>query len=234
MDGIGTDYGVFRGQGEAMFATTDGALDLLVQAGVPTGINCVLGQRNYDRLPALFAYARDKGLNEIEFLRFKPAGRARDKAVYAREKMRFEQNIDLAPRLAELSSEMNVTAKIDCSFVPMFCYHRPPPEALTAMATYGCEAGNVLLGIRSNGAVAGCSFLESDGLTVFDLTGNLRERPLFNQLTSWIERAPAPCSTCDYLSICRGGCRAITLAEGGGLDGVDPDCPFVVEWKQNG
>jgi radical SAM protein with 4Fe4S-binding SPASM domain len=148
--------------------------------------------------------------------------------------MTFEQNIALAPRLAELSNRMKVTAKIDCSFVPMFCYHRPPPEALTAMATYGCEAGNVLLGIRSNGAVAGCSFLESGGLSVFDLTGNLRKRPRFSELTTWTERAPAPCRACDYLAICRGGCRAIALAECGRLDAVDPDCPFVVEWRRNG
>jgi radical SAM protein with 4Fe4S-binding SPASM domain len=232
MDGIDEGYGVFRGQGREMFAIADRALGRLVKAGVPTGINCVLGRRNFDTLPDLFAYARDKGLNEIEFLRFKPAGRAG--STYDREKMTFEQNIALTPQLAELSNRMDITAKIDCSFVPMFCYHRPPPDALTALATYGCEAGNVLLGIRSNGAVAGCSFLESSGLSVFDLEGNLRKRPLFSELILWTEQAPAPCNTCDYLIICRGGCRAIALAACGRMDAVDPDCPLVVEWKQKG
>jgi radical SAM protein with 4Fe4S-binding SPASM domain len=227
VDGIGKNYGVFRGQD--MFTTADRALDLLVRAGVPTGINCVLGRRNYHELPALFDYAGQKGLNEIELLRFKPAGRAMK--TYRREKMTFEQNIELAPRLADLSTETGVTAKIDCSFVPMFCYHRPPPEALTAMATYGCEAGNVLLGIKSNGLVAGCSFLASMGLSVFDFKGNFRDQQYFSDLTNWLNKAPRPCRTCDYLTICKGGCRAVALAESGTLNALDPECPFVVEWK---
>lgn len=228
MDGVGKDYGIFRGQD--MFEAADRAAGHLVDAGVSTGINCVLGKRNYEKLEPLFSYAGQKGLNEIEILRFKPAGRAR--AAYFREACTHEQNRELIPKLATLSKVHGVQAKIDCSFVPMLCWHNPPVEALTRLSTYGCEAGNVLLGIRSNGAVAGCSFLEDSGMSVFDYKTGYFRNPVLQGLITWTQRAPEPCRSCTFLSICRGGCRAVSLAVTGHADAPDPDCPRVVEWRQ--
>ncbi|THB80730.1 MAG: SPASM domain-containing protein [Desulfobacteraceae bacterium] len=227
MDGVGEDYEVFRGN--PMFDLVDQAISSLVDAAVPTGINCVLGKRNFDGLEALFAYAGNKGLNEIEILRFKPAGRAANR--YMDESTTFEQNIQLIPHLAGLSEKTGVTAKIDCSFVPMLCYHNPPKEALHSMATYGCEAGNVLLGVRSNGEVAGCSFLSGSGLSVFDFDKGFSRNPDLERMTGWAENAPAPCKNCDYLEICKGGCRAVSLAMTGDLWSPDPDCPKIVELR---
>ena len=97
------------------------------------------------------------------------------------------------------------------------------------MATYGCEAGNVLLGIKSNGKVSGCSFLESEGLTVFDLPAKFsnsfqRERTVANNIAE-------PCKSCDYLDICKGGCHGISLHISGVYEDPDPYCPFVEEYN---
>jgi radical SAM protein with 4Fe4S-binding SPASM domain len=128
--------------------------------------------------------------------------------------------------LAKLSAAYEVIAKIDCSFVPMLCYHNPPRELLESMATYGCEAGNVLWGMRSDGSVSGCSFLKSSGLSIFNLDAG---RNNFEKFTSWIQRAPEPCRSCEYLDICKGGCHAVSEIVTGDFDNPDPDCPFVVE-----
>ena len=228
MDGVGDRYAVFRGRD--MFETADRALSFLVEAGVPAGINCVLGRRNFSGLEDLFCYAEKKGVNEIEFLRFKPAGRAVHS--YAREATDLRQNIALVPELSRLSERHGISAKIDCSFVPMLCYHRPPMEALTGLSTYGCEAGNVLLGVRADGAVAGCSFLQASGMSVFDFATGFERNERLERLTTWIDRAPEPCRSCDYVQICKGGCRAVALAVEGHLDSPDPDCPWVVQWKK--
>ncbi len=230
IDGIETDHNVFR---KKLFQNAAQALDDLIRAGVPTGINCVVGKSNFADLDKLFRYAKSKKINEIEFLRIKPAGRG--KTLYFQERTNYEQNIALIPRLAELSEKYKVLAKIDCSFVPMFCYHNPPVDLLNAMATYGCEAGNVLLGIRSNGSVSGCSFLESSGDSVFDLPSIVKAKTgALVRFKNWTLQAPEPCRSCDYLDICKGGCHSVSAFVSGNLDDPDPDCPFVVEYHQRG
>jgi radical SAM protein with 4Fe4S-binding SPASM domain len=228
LDGVGDNYGVFRNKN--MFDTADIALGFLIEAGVPTGINCVIGRNNFDGIAELFEYAAAKLLNEIEFLRFKPSGRGMEK--YTNERTTHEQNISLTPMLAGLSAQYGITAKIDCSFIPMLCCHNPPVEMLEAMATYGCEAGNVLLGIRSNGAVSGCSFLKSSGLSVFNLHSDLNHEGHFEKISSWVQNSPQPCRSCRYLDICKGGCHAVAEFVTGDFNNPDPDCPKVIEYKK--
>ncbi|NOR46332.1 MAG: radical SAM protein, partial [Candidatus Delongbacteria bacterium] len=147
IDGLYDNYNIFR-KSQVKFDTIDKSIDILMRNNIPTGINCVVGKRNYGMIPEIFEYASKKGLNEIEFLRFKPLGRGIDR--YNSERTTYEQNIKLIPLLTKMSEKYKIIAKIDCSFVPMLCYHKPPKELLYSMATYGCEAGNVLLGIKSN------------------------------------------------------------------------------------
>lgn len=228
VDGVGAGYGVFRGKD--MFAVADRALDMLIAAEMSTGINCVVGRRNFDGIGELFEYAKRKKLNEIEFLRFKPSGRA--KHLYLKERTTYEQNVSLTPMLARLSEQYGILAKIDCSFVPMFCYHNPPREMLEATAIYGCEAGNVLWGIRSDGTVSGCSFLKSSGMSIFELGSKSNRHRNFQKISTRNQRAPEPCRSCAYLDICKGGCHAVSEYVTGDFDSPDPDCPFVVEYEK--
>ena len=224
MDGVGELYGTFRRA--ELFAGAVAAIDRLTEAGVPTGVNCVVGRRNFEGIPDLFRFAEEKGLNEIEFLRLKPAGRGKER--FLEECATAEQNLALVPTLTDLFERTGVTAKIDCSFVPMLCAHEPPRGMLEALATYGCEAGNVLVGIRSDGAVSGCSFLESEGLGVFDLRKAWKDNAHFQKARTWPERAKEPCRSCQYLSICKGGCHAVSAFLTGDFDAPDPHCPIVV------
>ncbi|MBI4699601.1 MAG: radical SAM protein [Deltaproteobacteria bacterium] len=227
VDGIGPYAGAFRAA--ALFERADAAISMLLDAGVPAGINCVLGRRNFDGLPGLFAYAKDKGCNEIELLRLKPAGRGA--VAFLAQRTSYEQNVALTPLLAELSQRHGLRAKLDCSFVPMMCHHRPPLELLEATATYGCEAANVLVGVRSDGTVAACSFLPGAGFRVGELRERWRTDPGFAELRGWAERAPEPCRSCAYLGICKGGCHAVAAFVSGSIFDPDPDCPRVVEHR---
>ncbi len=226
IDGFG-EKSIFRGQ--EMNDIADRGIDLLIGAGVPTGINCVLGNRNFDEIEEVFKYAVDKKLNEIEFLRLKPSGRG--EGMYASECTTYEQNIALFPKLSEYSEKYKITAKIDCSFVPMLCYHSPPVELLETMATYGCEAGNILLGIKSDGSVSGCSFLKSDGLSVFDLPAVFSNPATFANARDWTDTAPEPCISCKYLDICKGGCHGVAEYVSGSFSDPDPGCPYVIEYQ---
>jgi radical SAM protein with 4Fe4S-binding SPASM domain len=223
LDGIGPEGAILRGTNPV--ETVRQAAGLLLGAGVPTGLNCVVGRGNFHGLEKLFEWAHSHGLNEVECLRLKPAGRAG--STYEKQKMTPEQNRAFFPHLVDLAERFPIAAKLDCSFVPMLCWHDPPEELLEGLGVFGCEAGNVLVGARSDGSVSGCSFLPSDGLHIEDLPSKWADPTLFGVTRNWVQRAPEPCASCRYLEFCRGGCRAVALYETGSAEGPDPDCPRV-------
>jgi radical SAM protein with 4Fe4S-binding SPASM domain len=228
IDGVGDKYGALRPQG--MFRIADKTVDLLVEAGVPTGINCLVTRSTFEGVEELFEYAKAKKANHISFLRFKPAGRA--KRSYEKEKITHRQKMDFVPLLKKLSTKYNLNIKTDCSFMPMICYHRPPLETFETIASYGCEAGNVLMGMKSNGQIIACSFLNNaPHISIFDLQSTLQNHNCFEKIRNWPKTAVEPCKSCEYLNICKGGCHSVAEYITGSLYEPDPECPFVEEYK---
>jgi len=225
LDGIGQAARTYRDGAD--FAIIDRAIGELLKAGVSTGINCVVGRNNIDALPNLFRYAAERGISEIELLRYKPSGRGL--AQYELHRPTPTQNRSIYPLFQRLSDRYRVRAKIDCSFVPMLCCHHPPRELLEAHCVCGCEAGNYLLGAHSDGRVCGCSFLPALDLTIDDLQQQWHTADALRQYRDWSRMGTEPCASCPYLSICKGGCHAVSLAVCNDIDAPDPDCPMVRE-----
>jgi radical SAM protein with 4Fe4S-binding SPASM domain len=226
IDGLGDPGFSEAGRERGALAQALRAVDLLREAKVKVGVNCVLVRHNLDRLEELFSFAADRGLADLELLRLKPAGRGgRD---YREKRLTPAQHRELFPRLRELSVGSGVNAKIDCSFVPMFCWHRPDAALMERFSVYGCEAGHVLLGVRSDGRLAGCSFLPSDE-SVFELPALWSASGRLARFRSWAQAAPEPCRSCAYLDICKGGCRAVAAFVSGDPFAPDPECPFIEE-----
>ena len=200
------------------------AVDLLLEAGVRVGLNCVVTRDNFDQLIDVLDFAKERRLADVEFLRLKPSGRG--KWGYFERRLTAAQNREFYPMIRRFSLQSEVPAKIDCSFVPMFCWHRPDRMMMEQFSVYGCEAGNVLLGVRSNGCFAGCSFLSGEE-NIFDLPRQWIGSEHLSLLRSWTERAQEPCRSCDYLNICKGGCRAVAGFVSGNVFAPDPECPFV-------
>jgi radical SAM protein with 4Fe4S-binding SPASM domain len=200
------------------------AVDLLRAAGVRVGVNCVLTRETLGGLDELFAFAAERGLADLEFLRLKPAGRGA--RHYAERRLTLAQHAGLFPILRDLSLRHGVAAKIDCSFVPMFCRHGPDAGVMERFSVYGCEAGHVLLGVRSDGRFAGCSFLAGDE-SVFDLPRLWHASAALARLRAFAADAPEPCRSCAYLRICKGGCRAVAAFVTGDPLAPDPECPFI-------
>jgi radical SAM protein with 4Fe4S-binding SPASM domain len=200
------------------------AVDLLLEAGIKVGLNFVVTRQNFDQLADLFSFAEERGLTDLEFLRLKPAGRG--KLDYFERRLTPLQNREFYPLIRRLSGLHQVPAKIDCSFVPMFCWHAPDKEMMERFSVYGCEAGNVLLGVRSDGRFAGCSFLSGEE-SILDLPRLWTGSEHLSRLRGWVEQAPEPCRSCDYLEICKGGCRAVSALVAGDGFAPDPECPFL-------
>ncbi len=201
-------------------------IDFLIEADIRVGLNCVVTRHNFGQLSEVLSYAADRGLTDVEFLRFKPSGRG--KLDYFEQRLTPAQNREFFPLVRDLARQYDVPVKIDCSFVPMFCWHRPDKELMEQFSVYGCEAGNVLLGVRSNGQFGGCSFLPGNE-NIFELPDLWKNSEELSRLRDWTALAGQPCGDCGYLDICKGGCRAVSAFVAGDRNAPDPECPFVAE-----
>ena len=115
--------------------------------------------------------------------------------------------------------------------MPMICYHRPPLDSFETVTSYGCEAGNVLMGMKSDGQVTACSFLNNaPTISIFDLKSALQNHNCFEKIRNWTKTATEPCKSCEYLNICKGGCHGVAEYITGSFYKPDPECPFVTEY----
>lgn len=97
---------------------------------------------------------------------------------------------------------------------------------------WGCHAGLKGLGLGSDGSVRGCLSLQMDQY----IEGNVRERSLkeiWNDPNSFKYNRSFECSmltgyckTCEYASVCKGGCLRSATVEGGRCN---PYCLYKIE-----
>lgn len=205
-DGNDAVYTEVRGINTARAA--ERAIAMLSACGHRVGVNVVLTHASFAQLEATLERALALGACEAQLLRLKPAGRGLGSA-YLERRLTAHDVATFARVLRALSLKFSgsLALRIDCALVPFLAQSDEfTPEILRKFGIFGCEAGRHLEAIRADGSHASCSFL----------TGTERVST---------ERE-APCSTCAYQEICRGGCSVVSRALLG-RDGPDPECPRV-------
>ena len=229
VDGIGETYARVRGFDG--FARAEAAAIALRRRVRQVGINCVVTRENFEELAAIFAWARRRRLNEVELLRFKPAGRGA--GSYEKLRCTDEQHRRLLPTVLALSRRHRMRVRLDCSYTPMVTAHAPKRELLRWLALYGCAGGDLLIGAKARGAVTACSFAAppAAGPTVDQLGAYWEQDGAFGPFRRWRE-AREPCRSCEYLALCRGGCRVVSSHVLGDASAPDPECPRVQAYQQ--
>jgi len=227
IDGVGERYREARGFDG--FAHAERALRYLRAVKREVGINTVVSRSSYPHLGEIVALAKRLRLNEVELLRFKPSGRGADN--FESEDLTQEQARGIFPKAQWLTVRHRMRVKLDCSFAPMVFWHRPRRWVAKFFGVVGCEGGNLLASVLPDGSITGCSFGGPDEGSVFDPAATRRAfESGFSAFRSFTARPPEPCSSCDYLSLCKGGCRVVAQARGDWWQ-PDPGCPRVVEWR---
>jgi radical SAM protein with 4Fe4S-binding SPASM domain len=131
----------------------------------------------------------------------------------------------------KLARKHRLRVRLDCSYTPMVTHHRIKPKVMRWLAIYGCAGGDLLVGAKASGALTACSFATPVDARV-DGIGDYWERDgAFGPFRRWREAAGEPCNTCDYLALCRGGCRVVTQHVSGDASLPDPECPRVLDWR---
>ncbi|HEU0036590.1 MAG TPA: radical SAM protein [Kofleriaceae bacterium] len=251
LDGLGETYARVRGFDG--FARADAAIRALRAVKREVGINVVVTRHNFDELDAIFAYASERRLSEVELLRFKPSGRG----ARAYESLRCSdaQHRALLPAIRAAARRHAIRVKVDCSYTPMLAHHRPDRALLAELAVYGCTGGDFLVGAKPGGQLTACSFaappppFASAGFAGARSTptGSAESigdhRPRVEELAAYWESADAfgafrrwreaaePCASCAYHDLCRGGCKVVAAHVTGDLAAPDPECPRVVDHR---
>lgn len=227
IDGLSSTYEAVRGHDN--FINALNAVRLLKENSVRVGINCVVTKQNFEELHNLAKLAKKEEVYDIELLRIKPTGRA-DK-YYENLKLTNEQNINFFPMLNKIAKKTGVRLKADCSFIPMIAFHKPNKKLMEKFSVYGCEAGSVLLGVTSSGHFAGCSFLKNED-TIFNIKDLWHNSNHLKQCREIKNKLSSPCVECQYLSICKGGCQAISKYYSAQEIIPDPECPIIQLTKE--
>ena len=258
LDGLSGDGGTYAAvRGFDGFARADAAVRALRKRKAEIGINVVVTRHNFHQIDALFAYARKRRLNEIELLRFKPAGRG--VRAYAALACTDEQHRQFLPRLLAACKRHRIRARVDCSYTPMLAHHSPDPALLSSLAVYGCTGGDFLVGAKASGQLLACSFAAPDldrpdldrpdldrpdpgpnntaaapaapAPNVHDIGAYWHTPEAFADFRSWRD-AEEPCASCRYHTLCRGGCKVVSAHVRGHARLPDPECPRVVDWQR--
>jgi radical SAM protein with 4Fe4S-binding SPASM domain len=230
VDGVGERYREARGFNG--FARAQRALRFLRAVKREVGINCVVSRTSYAHLGEVVALAKRLRLNEVELLRFKPAGRGQN--TFADEDLTPSQARGIYPLAGYLMLRHRMRIKLDCSFAPMVFWHRPPLWVARFFGVVGCEGGNLLASVMPDGGLTGCSFGGPKEANIFDEKETARAFSSgFSAFRDYVERAPEPCRSCAYLSLCKGGCRVVAAAKGNWWQ-PDPGCPRVIEHARSG
>ena len=227
IDGVGEDYARVRGFDG--FERADRAVVALRKATKHVGINCVVTRGSFDGLGRVFAYAKSRKLREVELLRFKPSGRGIK--TYEQLRCSDEQHRALVPTILKLARKHRLRVRLDCSYTPMVTHHRIKPKVMQWLAIYGCAGGDLLVGAKASGMLTACSFAPPVERRVDGLGAYWDEDGAFGPFRRWREAAAEPCRSCDYLALCRGGCRVVTMHTTGDASQPDPECPRVIDWR---
>jgi radical SAM protein with 4Fe4S-binding SPASM domain len=226
LDGLGATYAAVRGFDG--FSRADAAITALRRAKREIGINVVVTRKNFEELDAIFAYAKRRRLSEVELLRFKPSGRGA--RAYAELRCTDAQHRAFLPTILAAAKRHRVRVKVDCSYTPMLAHHGCDRALLAELAVYGCTGGDFLVGAKPDGRLTACSFMASPASRpkVDELAAYWRAPDAFGAFRTWRD-AREPCASCDYHSLCRGGCKVVAAHSCGDPSAPDPECPRVID-----
>ena len=206
------------------------AMKLLARHRKHTGINCVVTGNNFHELDDICAAAKRAGMDEVELLRVKPAGRAASggntgpSSIYAQLDL-ADAMYQALPRVVEnLIRRHKIRMKLDCSFVPIIASAGFKPWLMELCGASGCEGGNELCAIDPEGKVTGCSFCAEADCRADELNSRWGHRDAFEMFRRWEEKGDPKCLSCDHFEVCRGGCHVVSRFVKGSWYAADPSC----------
>jgi len=174
---------------------------------------------NYRSLPEIINLARKLNISKISILRFVPQGRG----LLNQKVLNLDEGHLL--ELREILTSARRNSKIDIRLgAPFNCFH-------IDCETY-CTAGIDKAAVRPDGIVVPCvsmkriGFSQSlDNVRLTNIRKIWEESNLFNYIRDYhVKIQKSACRSCNYYSLCRGGCLTQRLIKVDSIDDADTYC----------
>ena len=220
-------HDAFRGRHGAWRATV-ASIEHLRAEGFPFVLQTTVSRANLRELPALIAFAAERGARIHNLYFLVPTGRGQTftSDITPQEYETLLQ--DICRWQESYAGRLLLSAKCAPHYQRVLWENDPRSPYLRAFdqGAGGCPAAMQYLGIRPNGDVTPCPYLPVYG-------GNLRqqslaaiwyESELFQRLRQRHALADR-CGACEFRLLC-GGCRARAYGVTGDVMGPDPWCEY--------
>ncbi len=217
VDGLEATHDRQRGK-SGSFAAAFRTLGALRDEGLPSSANSQINRLSLPEWPALYERLREAGVDSWQWSMTVPMGNAVEQHAWLLQPAEIDTVFSVLARVARRARREGVGIAPGNN-VGYFGPHERllrghgRPEA--NVFWQGCDAGMRGLGIEADGTVKGCPSLPTDAFAA----GSIRERRLADLLETdalrFNEHAGTEageahlwghCGTCEYRSVCRGGC----------------------------
>ena len=223
-DGLRKTHDAFRGA-QGSFDKAIRALEIARDAGLRTTVRVTVTRRNSEEILDLLDIVYPLGISAFRIRPFVPVGRGKEHKEFIPEREDFENSF---VRLAKVKERYPIQITF---IVPHFTFVFDSSRKHDSKREFDgmpCVCGKTLAAITPDGGVRPCGYFSSD-------LGNVREMKFseiwenneFLQRMRNLEKLEDRCMECEFLSLCRGGCRASAYENTGRLDATDPLCPLV-------
>jgi len=232
IDGLAHSHDIIR-RCKSSFDSTTRALEHLRDAGIPIAANTHVNRINRDDLEPLYEHLKAAGIMAWQVQITAALGRAADRPAMLLQPYDL---LDVVPRIAALKKR---AYRDGILLMPgnNLGFFGPEEALLRSLEEggrdhfVGCQAGQRVMGIESDGTVKGCPSLQTYAYT----GGNIREKPLtqlWNESsvlgftrTRTVDDLWGFCRTCPFADPCMGGC-SFTAHALFGRPGNNPYCHF--------
>jgi len=203
--------------------------ELIGETGIKLQIGTVACQSNFGNIPKIIELAEILGASSFNLMDLQIAGWGMD--IWSVQALRPKQWKDLIEFfLLNPQRKNKINLKIGYRFLHLLFDKKFLAHLFKNFKSIfpGCPCGRDRCTITSDGNVLPCDLARS--LSV----GNIKNTS-FRQLWQCIKEkillirdsnTPLGCEGCEYLTICEGGCMAVSYNIFGRLDIADPRCPI--------
>ncbi len=233
IDGLRDSHDLFRAH-RGGFESASRAIALLHDAGIRAAANTNFHWLNLHEAEPLYEHLRDLGIKGWQVILTVPLGRAADRPGLLLQPWDL---LTLMPVLAKLKKrgwEDGVQLQLSNNvgyFGPDEAMLRGP-SADQPEHFHGCQAGKLILGIESDGAVKGCPSLQSShyiggSLQTDQLESLWQTKEVGFARARTVDDLWGFCRTCPFAQTCLGGCT-YSAHSYFGRPGNNPFCHYRV------
>lgn len=219
LDALDPDrHNAFRGGPDAWKYSVR-ALDLCRRHGLEVLVQTTVMEENYDEIPALIDFARERGAWAFNLYFLVRTGRGRTMTELSPE--RTHAMLEHLARVQDRYRPMLVRAKCAPQFKQI-----AHALGLAGLESGGCMAGTEYCRITPGGDVTPCPYMDvvAGNVRVQSFTEIWRTSPVFADLRA-PDRLGGRCGTCEFRHLC-GGCRCRAHAATGDYLAEDPACTY--------